>query len=253
MRLHVDRQGSGPDLVLVHGWGLHSAVWRGVLPALAARFQVHSVDLPGCGGSRTIPAREFDEAVGMLDEALPDDAIVCGWSLGALLAIALARRTPRRVRALALVSATPCFVARPGWDHGMDAETFDAFAAGAATDGEATLARFMRLAALDAADGREAIRELASSLREAPLPTSQTLGATLQWLRAIDLRAVAAQLKLPTLAIHGEGDAVTSPEAGRWLATHIPSARFIGVPRGAHVPFITHPAAFVAALESADG
>lgn len=253
VRLHVDRQGSGRDLLLVHGWGLHSKVWRGVQPALAARFRLHTVDLPGYGASRSVPVRGFDEAIGMLDESLPDDAVVCGWSLGALLAIALAHRTTRRVRALALVSATPCFVARPGWDHGMDAETFDAFAAGAAGDREATLARFMRLAALGAASGREAARELASCLGEAPLPTSETLGATLQWLRDIDLRPVAAQVKLPTIAIHGEGDAVTTPEAGRWLATHLAHARFIGVPRGAHVPFITHPAEFVAALESADG
>ena len=253
MRLHVDRQGSGPDLVLVHGWGVHSAVWRGVLPALAARFRVHAVDLPGFGGSRAVPARGFDEAVGILGDALPDDAIVCGWSLGALLAIALARRSPRCVRALALVSATPCFVARPDWDHGMDAATFDAFAAGLAIDGDATLARFMRLATLNAARGRDAALGLASCLREAPTPTGETLRATLQWLRDIDLRPAAAQIDLPTLAIHGEGDAVTGSEAGQWLATHIPNARFIGVPRGAHVPFITHPAEFVAALESADG
>ncbi len=188
MRLHVDRHGSGRDLVLVHGWGLHSAVWRSVLPPLAARFRVHAVDLPGHGGSRAIEARTFEDAVGMLDEALPGDAMVCGWSLGALLALALAHGMPRRIRALALVGATPCFVERPGWAHGMAAATFDAFAAGLERDADASLATFMRLAALNAVRGREAARALAMGLRDPSAPDLETLRATLAWLRDVDLR-----------------------------------------------------------------
>lgn len=43
--------GEGPDLVLVHGWPLHSATWRAIVPALAERFTVHLFDLPGVGWS----------------------------------------------------------------------------------------------------------------------------------------------------------------------------------------------------------
>lgn len=252
MSVHVEREGRGADLVLLHGWGLHSAVWRRVLPSLAARFRVHRVDLPGYGASRACPADGFDEAVDRLCEVLPDGAIVCGWSLGALLAMAIAHRTPRHTRALALVSATPCFVARPGWEHGMAAATFDAFAAGLARSPAETLATFTALASLNATNGREAARELTTCLREAPT-TEAALHASLAWLRDVDMRPAIPELRLPTIAIHGEGDAVTAPAAGRWLAAHIPAARFIGIPQGAHVPFITHPAEFVAALESLGG
>ncbi|MEO7812233.1 MAG: alpha/beta fold hydrolase [Usitatibacter sp.] len=253
MSLRVDRQGRGRDLLLVHGWGLHSGVWQGVLPNLAAGFRVHRVDLPGYGASRAVPARGFDDAVDLLAEALPDGAIVCGWSLGAQLALALARRAPRRVGALALVSATPCFVERPGWDCAMDMATFDAFDAGLAHDADATLARFIRLAALNGVRAREAIRGLAACLHGATRADGETLRTTLAWLRDVDLRAQVRDLRLPVVAIHGEADAVTAPAAGRWLANEIPGARFIGLPGCAHAPFITHREAFVAAIESLDG
>ena len=52
MRLHVERLGSGPDLVLLHGWALHGGAWAPVAKRLAPRFRVHVVDLPGHGLSR---------------------------------------------------------------------------------------------------------------------------------------------------------------------------------------------------------
>jgi pimeloyl-[acyl-carrier protein] methyl ester esterase len=252
MTLHVRSQGAGRDLFLVHGWGLSGRVWREAVPDLAARFRVHSVDLPGYGGSRQV-ATDFHEAVRLLGEALPEDAIVCGWSLGGLLALALAHGQPGRVRALALVGATPCFVARAGWEPAMNATAFESFAAGLATDPGGTLATFVRLAALNGARHREAIRALSSTLRDEGLPAGEALHASLGWLRDIDLRPQVPQLRLPVTVIHGESDGVTPAAAGRWLASHIPGARFIGVPACAHVPFISHRGDFVAALESLDG
>jgi pimeloyl-ACP methyl ester carboxylesterase len=46
------RFGSGPDMVLVHGWPLHAATFRRIVPALAQRFTLHLFDLPGVGQSR---------------------------------------------------------------------------------------------------------------------------------------------------------------------------------------------------------
>ncbi len=43
------RFGSGPDVVLVHGWPVHAATFRNVVPALARRFTLHLFDLPGAG------------------------------------------------------------------------------------------------------------------------------------------------------------------------------------------------------------
>lgn len=43
--------GGGPDLVFVHGWPLHGATWRNIVPVLAQRFTCHVIDLPGTGRS----------------------------------------------------------------------------------------------------------------------------------------------------------------------------------------------------------
>jgi len=49
------RFGRGPDLLFVHGWPLHSATFRHLLPRLSARFSCHLIDLPGTGHTRSDP------------------------------------------------------------------------------------------------------------------------------------------------------------------------------------------------------
>lgn len=45
------RFGQGPDVVCVHGWPLHAATWRRLVPLLASEFTLHLIDLPGAGQS----------------------------------------------------------------------------------------------------------------------------------------------------------------------------------------------------------
>ncbi len=132
MALHVERHGSGPDLVLLHGWGLHGGVWSALAARLATSFRVHVVDLPGHGGSRDALLAGLDGLVDAVAEVTPVGARVCGWSLGGLAALRLAARHPAQVAALALVSTTPCFVRRDDWPHAMAPETLADFALGAA-------------------------------------------------------------------------------------------------------------------------
>ena len=252
MRPHVDRTGSGADLVLLHGWGLHSGAWHETIPLLTG-FRVHAVDLPGHGLSAAMPAATFGEAVEAVADAIPRDAIVCGWSLGGLFAQRLARDHPEHVRALALVGATPCFVERDGWHSAMKASTFGEFESGLATDRAATLARFVRLAALNGTGARAAMRTLAECLGERGPPSGQGLACALGWLRDTDLREDAPGLEQPADVIHGKGDTLAPIEAGRWLGTALPHARLVELEECAHIPFLTHRDAFVHALESLHG
>lgn len=253
MSLHVDRTGSGPDLVLLHGWGLHSGAWDGAIALLAARFRVHALDLPGHGLSATMPAASFEQAVEAVADAIPRDSLVCGWSLGGLFAQRLARDHPDRVRALALVGATPCFVERDGWPAAMKASTFGEFESGLATDLDATLARFVRLAALNGTDSRAAIRILARQLGERGMPQGAGLARALGWLRDTDLRDDARRLEQAAVVIHGRGDSLAPIEAGRWLAAALPNARLVELEDCSHLPFLSHRGAFVQALESLHG
>ena len=54
--LHVEVRGSGPDLVLLHGWALHGGMWGPWLDHLATHRRLHVIDLPGHGHSAWPPA-----------------------------------------------------------------------------------------------------------------------------------------------------------------------------------------------------
>ena len=247
MSMHVDIAGSGPDLVLLHGWGLHSGVWAEVMPSLAQRARVHAIDLPGHGYSADVEVGSFDAACEAVAAVVPERSLVCGWSLGGLVAQRVAYRHPDRVARLALVSSTPCFAERPGWPSGMKESTLTTFASALANDRDALLRRFVALNAMNGPQGREAVRVFTALLAQRGAPSDSGLAATLAWLREVDLREETARLRVPAIVMHGGRDMIAPVGAGRWLAQHL-GARLHELPQAAHMPFFSHREAFVTAL-----
>lgn len=250
MSLHVEISGAGPDLVLLHGWGMHGGVWSEVMSSLAMHARVHAIDLPGHGRSQGIGMGSFDDAVDQVAANVPAGSVVCGWSLGGLVAQRLARRHAQRVRRLVLVASTPRFLESDEWPHGMRASTLETFARDLAEDPAATLATFVKLNALNGARGREAIREFSARLAERSAPSRGALEHGLAWLRETDLRVDAGWIATPALVLHGARDALAPVAAGRWLAQALPHAELVVWEDAAHLPFFTHREAFVAALET---
>jgi pimeloyl-[acyl-carrier protein] methyl ester esterase len=113
--LYVEMRGSGPDLVLLHGWGLNLRVWDGLTRELSKSFRVITVDLPGHGRSPWNPkARTPAEQAWQVHAALAsrsDRYSLLGWSMGGQIAIDLAAAMPGSVERLVLVATTPRFAA----------------------------------------------------------------------------------------------------------------------------------------------
>ncbi|MDH5592030.1 MAG: alpha/beta fold hydrolase, partial [Gammaproteobacteria bacterium] len=104
--MHIKKMGQGPDLVMLHGWSMHSAVWHNLAEELAKHFTLHLVDLPGHGQSNwQHGALDLDVLIGRLGEELPESAYWLGWSLGGLISIVFADRFPERVTKLTLIAA----------------------------------------------------------------------------------------------------------------------------------------------------
>lgn len=109
---HVDHGGDGPVVVLLHAFPLDSGMFDRLVPLIAPRWRVVTVDLPGLGGS-AVPGTEpsmTDVAggvVGVLDHLAIDSAVVLGVSTGGYAALQLAEQSPDRVAALVLGSTTP--------------------------------------------------------------------------------------------------------------------------------------------------
>ena len=111
--LHVEVRGTGPDLVLLHGWALHGGMWGPWLDQLAAHARLHIVDLPGHGRSTALPGTtDLASLARAVSTSVPAGAAIVGWSRGGMLALELARQRPADVAALVLIATTPSFVER---------------------------------------------------------------------------------------------------------------------------------------------
>jgi pimeloyl-[acyl-carrier protein] methyl ester esterase len=253
MTLHIERLGSGPDLVLLHGWGLHGGVWHALAQRLARAFRIHLLDLPGHGHSRDVAFAGLDAVADAVAQCVPGGSLVCGWSLGGLVAMRLATRHPAHVARLGLVSTTPCFVQRDGWPHAMARGTLETFAEGLRTQPARTIRAFVNLNALGGPQARDRMRELAALLVERGTPSAGSLAAGLALLHDADLRDEVASIDRPAAVIHGARDALAPVGAGRWLAGALPFARFVEIPDGAHLPFVSHTETVARALEALHG
>jgi malonyl-CoA O-methyltransferase len=240
--LHVEIRGAGPDLVLLHGWALHGGMWGPWIEDLSRRARLHFIDLPGHGRSAwPAGASTLRDLARAVSPHVPHGAAVLGWSLGGMVALELARSRPGDLAALVLIATTPCFLARDDWPAGMNQGVLDGFAAGLAGDYRRTLSNFLALQTWGDENSTQALRSLRANLDAHGEPDPQALAAGLGILRTADLRDDLARIATPALVIAGEHDRITPVTAGRELASRLPSARFVEVPKAGHAPFLSHP------------
>jgi pimeloyl-[acyl-carrier protein] methyl ester esterase len=239
-------------VVFLHGWAMMPSIWRPMAAALSGEAsEIRMPALPGHGVATASPRNSLAAWVETLAPALPRNALLVGWSLGALLALELARLRPRQVARLALIGGTPRFVASADWPHGLDEKTVSDFIEGYARDPAATLQRFLILQTF----GDDARKHLFQPLFEAACApragqTFRMLADGLHILAATDLRASLAAVEQPVCLIHGGGDALMPPGAAHWLADALPRARLTLLENRGHAPLISARDACVTAIRA---
>lgn len=249
MTLYCETTGAGPDVVLLHGWGLHGGIFAATAAALAGDFRVHRPDLPGHGRSPWQPPfSNLDELAGAVASILPEACTLLGWSLGGQAALRLAADGHPSVRRLVLVSTTPRFVRGPGWEHGLEPAVVDEFARSLREDFRQVVQRFLMLQARGDDQQRALVRRLRSQVFDHGEPVPDALAAGLDVLAGADLRAALGRVGVPTLVLSGTHDRLTLPAAARCLADGIPGARVELVGGASHAPFLSHPGVFHRAL-----
>lgn len=256
MRWHVGIEGRGPALLLLHGTGTAAHSWRALVPVLAQHFTVVTPDLPGHGGSGTLP-RDRTHVAGMADAMLAllrqlrlEPGFVAGHSAGAAIAAQMALAAPAQVQRLAWIN--PALLPFDGWPGVVFAP----------------LARWMaaqpivpRLVAWRARDRRAVQRLLAGTgssldddgvahyqrLVSSPSHVAGALAMMAGWDLA-PLKAALPRLQQPVLLIVGDGDRTVPPAQAVQVATRLPQAELLRLPGLGHLAHEEQPQVVARAL-----
>jgi pimeloyl-[acyl-carrier protein] methyl ester esterase len=246
--LYVETRGQGPDLVLLHGWGLNLRAWDGLASVLEKSFRLITVDLPGHGRSEWNPkARTPAEQAWQIHatlSSLSDRYSLLGWSLGGQIALDLAAAMPGSVERLILVATTPRFATGPDWPYGMPASVLEKMAHQLRTNYKRTVTDFLELQVRGSVASEKVLADLQASLFAHGEAHPKALVSGLETLESSDLRPMLHLVRAPALVTAGQYDRVTLPAASRALAESLPAARYIEIRRAAHAPFLSHTVEF---------
>jgi pimeloyl-ACP methyl ester carboxylesterase len=236
-----------PLVVFLHGAGLDHSVW-----ALLARWFAHhgntvlAPDLPGHGRSDGAPLTSIGEMVSwteaLIKAAGASSAAIVGHSMGSLIALALAARSPERVSALGLVAAAPAMPVSPELlnaaranDHAaIDMVTIWGFGFAAGLGGSLAPGAWM------SGGGSRLLERANPGVLFADLNACNAYG---------DGLAAAGKVRCRATLVLGERDLMTPAKAGRQLAAALPDARAVVLPGAGHMLMSERPDDVLAALK----
>ena len=267
--------GDGPvELVVVGPFVSHiELAWtlpqfKAFVEQLATFCRVALFDKAGVGLSDPVPrVRTLEDRAAEI-EAVMDavgfgQAVVAGLSDGGPAAMMFAATRPERTRALILSGTVP-YWGFAGWDD-MNRDPAELRARFLAELGEdytpsiEQLARFQEAgravrsgwgsgaAASISAPSVRAIRQLAMCERMSASPGMARASFEAAFL--IDVRPILPTITAPTLVIHAREDPAVPVQGGRYLADHIPGARYLEVEGVDHAPFLTEPDKILTGIE----
>ncbi|GLQ73153.1 pimeloyl-ACP methyl ester esterase BioH [Vibrio penaeicida] len=230
--------GQGPDLILLHGWGMNGAVWQQTAERLARHFSVHVVDLPGYGHSHQVHAKNLETIAESILQDAPEKAIWVGWSLGGLVATHIALKHSERVTKLITVASSPKFAAEKPW-RGIQPNVLTLFTEQLVEDFQQTVERFMALQAMGSPSARQDVKQLKQAVLSRPLPDPKVLLAGLDMLANIDLRSDVAEIKVPYLRVYGRLDGLVPIKVAKDMQTWAPNSHQHTFEQSSHAPFMT--------------
>ncbi|HSG91550.1 MAG TPA: alpha/beta fold hydrolase [Pseudomonadales bacterium] len=148
--IHYEVSGSGPLVLLSHGYGATAAMWSAQLEALSAHHRILAWDMRGHGDSDSpddpnlySEAHTVADMLALIDREGASEAVIGGLSLGGYMSLAFQQAHPDRTRALMLFDTGPGYrsdEARTGWNRFAErqAEKFEARGLDALPRGEET-------------------------------------------------------------------------------------------------------------------
>jgi len=234
------------DLVVVPGWLSHLDLWWEALgyadwiERLASFCRVILFDKRGTGlsdrdvGDSTLEER-MDDLRAVLDAAGSQRAAVFGFSEGGPLSMLFAATYPERVHALILCATFARATKAPDYPEGVQMraslDTLMSIVETAWGQGQSSHIFAPSISEIDTS------RSFAKRF-ERGAASPRAAHRHLSWIYEIDVRPLAQTLRVPTLILHREHDQAVPVSMGRWLAHHIPDARYFEQPGEDHLPWL---------------
>jgi pimeloyl-ACP methyl ester carboxylesterase len=232
------------DLVLAPGYISNlEANWEEpnyarFLERLALTFRVVIFDKRGTGLSDRIPAATLEERAddvrAVMDAADAERAALLGWSEGGSYSAFFAAREPERVSHLILYAAPPRILRTDDYPAGWPLEMFEEILVGTETTwGTDAVAGWVNPSAAE----DEAYRRWFGHMqRLAASPGSAR--EMMAGLRDLDIRELLPSIRVPTLILHRAEETWCRVDHSRYLAEHIPGAKYVELPGGDHWPWM---------------
>jgi len=135
------------NIVLLHGWGCDSRIWQSILPFFESYADTIAINIndyieASLVSDKEIHSDDVRKLVDTLAEQLPENCLICGWSLGGMLAAQLADHYPQKVLGLITLASNAKFIknedalnkeilneaiSNEEWPEAMPLSTFEAF------------------------------------------------------------------------------------------------------------------------------
>ncbi|MET1065301.1 MAG: alpha/beta hydrolase [Arthrobacter sp.] len=249
LRIAYQRVGQGPPLVLFHGAGEDSRIWRSQLEGLSDDFTVFAWDAPGCGQSDdTAPDLSAEDlgalAAGFLRAAVPERPHLLGLSWGSMVVLELYRGYAGIPASLVLVSAYA------GWVGSLPPEEVERRYAQVLAEIDEPPEKFVKewLPTLFTAKSDPAVIAEATRIMADVRPAG--MRALLSASGRADYRPVLPTISIPTLLLYGADDQRSPLNVAEELHRRIPDSRLAVLPDVGHLAPMEAPEAFNAEVRT---
>ena len=227
---------SHPHLVLINSLGTDFRMWQYLIDLLQDRFRITCYDKRGHGLSDAPPSpyqmsQHYDDLIALLDALEIHSPVLCGDSVGGLIAQGVAARQPQKVRALILCDTAAKIGSDEMWNPRIEAvrhNGVEALAAG-------TMERWFTVETQQEPNKLSLWRNMLVRT-----PDQGYMGTAIA-IRDEDHTELTRGLKMPALVVVGEEDGATPPELVKGLADLIEGSRFEIIKGAGHLPSIEQP------------
>jgi pimeloyl-ACP methyl ester carboxylesterase len=253
--LAVTDAGSGPALLLLHGFGGAKEDFADHIDALAERHRVITFDHRGHGesdGPTDLEAYSLDrmaaDVIGVADELGIDSLRLLGHSMGGMVARRVVLAHPARIDALVLMDTSP------GPIPSIDPDMMEAAATVMLDEGKEVLKPLLDAAATLETPAHQRLVAERPGLQKFEDAKWEALSGVMwaamarEIARQPDQLSLLANVRCPTLVIVGDQDE-SFLEPSRRMAAAIPGAELVVVPDAGHSPQFENPRVWLQALE----